>query len=126
MSKIPMRSSIWLALCIFLTEFNLLIDVSTPLRIADGILYAGVILLAARFLSRPYIFFFAIICTVLTLLGFFFSPSDVELWRAFTNRLAGIFSIWVTAILSWQLQQAIADLLQHRQHLEERVTTLTA
>lgn len=126
MDKVPARTNLWLGLCILLTGFILLIDLVTPLGVIDGMLYILVVLLAARRLKRPYILIFAAVGTLLTILGFFFSTSDIVLWRALTNRLAVIASIWIVAVLAWQLQHTIKVLQQHHQHLEERVAARTA
>jgi hypothetical protein len=44
----------------------------------------------------------AIVGSMLTILGFYSSPTGGELWKVLANRSLALFAIWTTAILSYQ------------------------
>ena len=89
-----------LALIIFI------VDLQVPLGVAGGVPYIMVVLLSL-WSPKPYlILYIATVCSVLTLLGFYFSPAGGEFWAVISNRVIALFAIWVTAVLvlRWKLQ----------------------
>lgn len=98
-----------LILICFLMILFFEIDLITELGVADGVLYISIVLLAAGLPQRRFIIIFALACSVLTVLGFFFSPAGGELWKVLTNRLLAFYAIWVTAILSWHRRKIEAE-----------------
>ncbi len=80
-------------------------DVSIPLGVAAGIPYVAAVLVALRLRKAQSILFVAAVCTFLTVLGYFLSPSGGIHWMVLANRSVTIFVIWVTAILSFQRKQ---------------------
>ncbi|ATX80153.1 hypothetical protein Ga0123461_1740 [Mariprofundus aestuarium] len=83
--------SILLALGIFFIDLNL------PLGIAGGVPYVALVLIAIWAPKVHHIYLMAIIGTILTILGFYLSPSGGELWKVLANRALALFAIWVAA-----------------------------
>ncbi|HKZ52642.1 MAG TPA: hypothetical protein VJ085_05105, partial [Candidatus Acidoferrales bacterium] len=77
-----------------------LIDLATPLGVADGIAYLVPVLLTSWLRHRRSTLVVATVCTGLALLGFFLSPPGVGLALALTNRFLAFLGIWVVAGLS--------------------------
>jgi PAS domain S-box-containing protein len=75
------------------------IDLSLELGAAGGVFYVGVIAFTALIPSRRSTFGFAIAATVLTLVGYFWSPAGGEIWKVIVNRLVAVFAVWATAAL---------------------------
>ncbi|TXI27584.1 MAG: hypothetical protein E6Q60_09265, partial [Nitrosomonas oligotropha] len=78
----------------------LLIDLATPLGIANGILYVIVVLISLRSPEKRFTLIIAVICTLLVGIGYLGSPlSEIPLYQVFANRFLALFVIWLTAIL---------------------------
>ncbi|QDU09707.1 PAS domain S-box protein [Gimesia aquarii] len=77
----------------------LIVDLMTPLGVACGVLY--VLLVSSTLWSprRELTWVVAIASTILTLLGFVFSPVGSSIGKVITNRILSILAIWVTAII---------------------------
>jgi PAS domain S-box-containing protein len=88
---------------IFLTivVFSLIFiaDLTLPLGIASGMMYVVPVLIGSWFPRRRYIVSLAVIGSLLTLLGLFWSPSGGVLWVVLTNRGMALVAIWITAFL---------------------------
>ena len=78
------------------------IDLFLPLGVAGGVPYAGVVLIGLWSRGRPLIFALAGLGSVLTVLGYFYSPAGGEPWVVITNRGVAILIIWVVAIVLLQ------------------------
>lgn len=78
------------------------VDFLLPRGVAVPILYVIPILLAAS--CRQYWFrvSVAVICTILTLIGYWFSEMNVPAWIALSNRALAIAAIWISAVLAWR------------------------
>ncbi len=61
--------------------------------------YVALVLIGIWLPQRKYIFVLAIISTLLTIIGYLFSPPGGEYWVVLLNRGLALFAIWVTAIL---------------------------
>lgn len=83
-----------LACCIFA------LDLLTPLGVAIGVLYTTLVLLAIWSPHRRFIFLVAAGVSGLTVLDFFLSHDEAN-WMAISNRVLSLFTIWVTAVLSF-------------------------
>ena len=94
-------------ICAILALAVFIIDLQIPLGVAGGVPYILVILVSLWSPKPHFVIFAAIITSLLTLLGFYFSPSGGELWKVIFNRSLAIFAIWVTAILAlkWKLHE---------------------
>ncbi|MDD5708628.1 MAG: hypothetical protein PHR35_22150 [Kiritimatiellae bacterium] len=88
--------------CTLLALVILGFDLLIPLGVADSIPYIAVVLLSLRHEQRRFTVMMAVFCSVLTILGFFFSPPSGEMWKVLTNRALALFAIWVTAVLTLQ------------------------
>ena len=81
------------------------VDLLLPLGVAVGVLYTTLVLLAMWSPHRRFIFLVAAVVSVLTVLDFFLSPGDAH-WMALSNRVLSLFTIWVTAVLSFLHKRA--------------------
>ena len=89
--------------CPGLSFFVLIVDLSLPLGVAGGVPYIAVVLISLRSNNVRFTLSVAILCTVLTCVGFFFSPEGGELWKVVANRVLAFFAIWVTALLAMKV-----------------------
>jgi hypothetical protein len=94
--------------CTLLALAILGFDLLIPLGVADSIPYIAVVLLSLRHEQRRFTVIMAVLCSALTILGFFFSPPGGEMWKVLTNRALALFAIWVTALLTLQ-RKALAE-----------------
>lgn len=79
------------------------VDVVTRLGIAEWVLYLLPVGLCMR-QPRPWVpLATAALCTVLVVLGFFFSPAHGSFEQVVVNRSMGVFALWTTAILVQQV-----------------------
>jgi hypothetical protein len=84
--------ALWIPLVLF-------IDYLTPLGIADGILYIPGIVFSAVFRKKIFIIIYAVLCTIATLAGIFFSPdTGIPVSIYSINRIYAIAVIWLVAI----------------------------
>ena len=79
-----------------------LLDVMTPAGIAIPMLYAAIVPISLWSRQRRDLLLVAIACTVLTALGFVFSPPGPVMRVALSNRLIGVVAIWAITILALQ------------------------
>ena len=88
--------------CGLLTVIILIIDLAIPLGVAGGVPYITVVMLSLRSPQKKITVFVSIICSILTIVGFFFSPPGGEIVKVLSNRALALFAIWVTAALTLQ------------------------
>ena len=74
------------------------VDLMVPLGVAGGVPYITIVLLSYKFENKKTIYLSALLGSVLTISGFFFSPAGGELWKVLTNRFLALFAVWVVAI----------------------------
>jgi signal transduction histidine kinase/ActR/RegA family two-component response regulator len=101
------------------------IDIALPLGVAGGVPYVAVILVTLWIPKRRTTIVFALLCTFLTLLGYFFSPEGGEVWKVYANRFLALFAIWVTAGIGVSLKKGQYRLKRANERLEERVSKRT-
>ncbi|MCP5059615.1 MAG: PAS domain S-box protein [bacterium] len=91
-------------LALFLATCFFTLDWITPLGVAVGVPYVAVILVSLRLPTSREVVFFAIGCSVLTLIGIGLSPGPggVEWWKVLANRTLALFVIWTTATVGLQ------------------------
>ncbi len=87
---------IYLPIIIMLALFA--VDLVIPLGVAFGVLYALPVLITLKSNNNKITILFAILTTVLTLIGYYNSPSGGELWKVIFNRSISIFIIWSAAL----------------------------
>ena len=105
---------LWIPASICFT--SLIVDLYTPLGVANGILYVPLVLTALWFGNRNAPIFFAFVCTLLILLGFFaVNHAENEYWREAANRSITAATLWLIAIFVFYF-------MRNSQHLEaERI-----
>lgn len=86
--------------CGFLAAIILLVDLSIPLGVAGGVPYIAVVLFSLKSPQNRFTVLVAIICSILTAVGFVASPGGGEIWKVVFNRALALFAIWVTASLA--------------------------
>ncbi|MDH5572213.1 MAG: hypothetical protein OEY89_10635 [Gammaproteobacteria bacterium] len=99
----------------------LIFDLNIALGVAGGVPYILVVLISLWMPERRFTIIVAVICSCLTIIGFYFSPEGGELWKVLFNRGLALFAIWVTAILTLQRKNVE---LQYQAALEEKDKTL--
>jgi hypothetical protein len=117
-----------ISICALLVLVIFSIDLQLPLGVAGGVPYVVVILAALWSKKASFAVYLAIICSVMTLLGFYFSPEGGEPWKVTFNRSLALFAIWITAILSlqWKLhEQEISSFNQKIKEEKERIYLAT-
>lgn len=109
-TDVPNKELVILAGSATISLLILMIDLSLPLGVAGGVPYVAAILVALRSASPHQAIGFAVVCSLLTIVGFYWSPDGGILWVVLLNRFLALFVIWVTAILG---------LLQKRNQLRQ-------
>ena len=94
------------------------IDLFFPLGVAAGIPYVAVVLLAAWLPPVRAPLYMAALCSLLTVAGGFLSPPAGVLWMGITNRVLGVISLWVVAVLVAMRRRAEERLRQVNQELD--------
>ncbi len=90
----------WLVLAaLSFSAFVFLLDVNLPLGVAGGVPYVALVLAGIWFEKPRYIYFLAVLGSVLTLIGYWVSPTGGVPWVVLANRGLALFAIWVTAFL---------------------------
>ncbi len=105
-------------ICGFLAAIILLVDLSTPLGVAGGVPYIAVVLFSLKSPQNRFTILVAIICSILTAVGFVASPEGGEMWKVVLNRALALFAIWVTASL------ALIQRTRDRELVEAQLMTL--
>lgn len=100
------------------------VDLSIPLGVAGGVPYVAVILVTL-WASRRITLTMAVVTSLLTILGYFFSPAGGELWQVLSNRFLALLAIWVTVFLTMLYKKANEKLQLHHDHLEAQVKQRT-
>lgn len=116
-----------LALIIGLSAALFAIDLILPLGIAIGVLYAGIVILAAASSYRRLPFLIAIASTPLILAGAVVGPQDasIPVWVGVSNRIFSLIIVWIAAVLLQQRQRAEIQLREAKNELEGRVDART-
>ena len=110
--------SLLLALVIFVIDLNL------PLGVAGGVPYVAIILLGLWSPIKRYFLIWAVVCSILTLTGWYFSPTGSELWKVFTNRSLALFAIWISALLCIKEKNANEKLILAEKSSQIRENTI--
>ncbi|NOJ02280.1 hypothetical protein F0236_00785 [Vibrio splendidus] len=75
------------------------VDYHVPLGVAMAVPYITIVILASTTRDPFSTIMWAIICTLLTLLGYYLSDTGSETWFVAFNRVIAIYAIWVSAIV---------------------------
>lgn len=117
----PHVKFMWL-LASIITSSIFLVDLQLPLGVAGGVPYVAVILIAWWLPNRSNVIALAIITSLLTVIGYVFSPPGGTAWIVITNRGLALFAIWSVAILIIQRKPAEAMLREASNKLEIEIT----
>ncbi|MBI4389257.1 MAG: PAS domain S-box protein [Nitrospinae bacterium] len=99
---------IFLGALLFLAVF--LLDLSSPLGIADGMLYIAPVAVSLWIPGKRYLFVSAGAATGLVVLGYFLSPPGGEFWVVCVNRAMSVAAVWtmaMTCLLQKRTQQVL-------------------
>jgi PAS domain S-box-containing protein len=83
-----------------------LFDLSLELGVAGGVTYIILVLFSLWGGKRSYLIWAGITGTVLTWLGYVFSPAGGENWKVLVNRFLSMFVIWVALIICRSFQKS--------------------
>ncbi len=101
-------------------------DLSLPLGVAGGVPYVAVILFG-WWLKRPgSVIALAVLCSILTVLGYFLSPAGGVPWIVLLNRTLALFAIWVTAVLVIRAKSSETRIRAARDEAEALATARSA
>lgn len=116
------QQSIYIVCAILFCLF-FIIDLLIPLGVAAGVPYVAVVLVSLWIPKKSFTFKVALISSLLTILGLFFSPMGGEMWKVLMNRALALFAIWTTAVLTLQRktieEQRLAAVEEKNRVLEE-------
>lgn len=113
--------------CVVLAVVVLVLDGNVPLGVAVVILYNAVVLLALRTRDRKFIVLLTVVVSIFTVGPLFHKAPIEEMWKAVSNRLLALFSIWVVCYLGlrWEtLQEKQEKALREREKALEEVRVL--
>lgn len=85
--------------CALLALATWVLDLLTPLGVADPILYIIVVFVALELSSTRTIIALSLFCSVLVVAGFFLSPEALEVWKAVLNRCYCLMALWAITII---------------------------
>ena len=104
------------------------LDLLLPLGVANAVLYAGVVFLAALSPSLRLPVMTAAGCSILTIVGAWLSPSipEVPLWMVLLNRIISLTAIWTPILFLVQRRHTERLLRNLNESLETRVQSRTA
>ncbi len=111
-------ANLWLV-CLATAASIFMIDLMLPLGIAGGVPYVLVILFSLWSLDKRLTLYLAIICSLLTVIGYHLSPEGGEYWKVITNRSMALFVIWTTAILTMMWKHKEEQLYLVRNRIEQ-------
>ncbi|MDQ3006787.1 MAG: hypothetical protein M3R47_15575, partial [Chloroflexota bacterium] len=88
-----LQKSILFCITLALAIFSL--ELATPQGVSESTLYTVVILASLWSAERRVVFGALILCTLLTVTGFFLSPASTEFWKSLVNRAFAIGAFWI-------------------------------
>ncbi len=88
------------------------VDYHVPLGIAMAVPYVTIVLLASTTREPFSAIMWAIVCTILTLLGYYLSQTGSETWFVVLNRVITIYAIWVSAFIPIYINLQAPDSLE--------------
>ncbi|MDX1377439.1 MAG: diguanylate cyclase [Anaerolineales bacterium] len=81
------------------TTMVFIIEVITPRGVSESTLYVLVILVSLWSANRRVVFGTIILCTLLTIIGFFLSPDSIVLWKSVLNRFFSILAFVIVGLI---------------------------
>lgn len=101
------------------------VDTQIPLGVAGGMLYVVLVLLGLMTGHRSFIVYAAVLGSILNAIGFMVSPPGGEWGSVVANRLLGVFTIWMTAMLCLIINRAEEGQRSAHDELEEKIKDRT-
>lgn len=103
-----------IALCVEIASIVFWADTQLPHGVAMGVPHVLVILFSLRIGDERVTYGFALFCTLLTLLGFHFSPdvlggTAADPWMVLMNRLVALLAIWSSAFMGIRFKTLVAQ-----------------
>jgi len=95
-----------------------MVDLLTPVGIADWLCYLVPLLMVSRVARPKQVFIFVATCSVLIGLGFVLSPAGIEPRIDIFNRILAIAILWLTAVLLIERQRAEEALSRANRQLQ--------
>ncbi|MDH5472828.1 MAG: ATP-binding protein [Gammaproteobacteria bacterium] len=112
--------------CCLLCILFFTVDIITPLGVAAGVPYIIVIMISLYIPNNKVTIFFALVTSMLTVIGLFASPIGGEEWKVFTNRLLALLAIWITTFTTLLIKKSHYDLANMNLNLENMVAMRSA
>jgi hypothetical protein len=110
-----------LVICFALMLVVFVVDLQLPLGVAGGVPYVVVIITALWLKDAMYVYLFAVVCSLLTVAGFFLSPEGGELWKVVVNRFLALFVLWTTSIIAVNWRKSEVQMLNHLLEAEKEI-----
>jgi len=110
---------------LLLTIIIFMLDRSLPLGAAAGVLYVLIVLMGVWFSKVSQIFYLALLGSVMTVVGYYFSSSGGVFWVVMFNRGLALFVIWMAAFLLASRKKQENSLLLERDQLDDEVIKRT-
>ncbi len=85
-------------------------DLSLPLGVAGGVPYVALVWLGWYGRGTREIVVLGVVSSLLTLVGYYYSPDGGTAWVVLTNRFLAFVAIWVTAVLLILVKRAAAKM----------------
>ncbi|MEE8189896.1 MAG: ATP-binding protein [Kiloniellales bacterium] len=120
MGASPRDKSSLIAVAVLVAAAILLLDLRVPLGVAGGVPYVALVLLGWWFDKLSHIFLLAAVSSVLTVVGYYYSPEGGIPWVVLANRFLAFFAIWVTAALLAYAKRAETALEIAHDELQQR------
>jgi signal transduction histidine kinase len=125
---IPVNEFLRISLVVGLALGLLRLDLSVPLGVAIGVLYAAIVFLGATSSYRVMPVLVAGLATLLITVGTVISPSleHVPGWMILANRVLSLLVIWMSVFFILQRRRDVESLQRAQGELERRVLDRTA
>lgn len=123
--SIDLRTEKYLIVGLVFSVVIFVVDTQIPLGVASGMLYVVLVLLGLMTGRRSFVIYAAFLGSVLNAIGLMVSPPGSEWGQVVANRLLGIFTIWMTAILCLIINRAEEGQRSAHDELEEKIKDRT-
>ena len=123
--SIDLRTEKYLIVGLVFSVVIFVVDTQIPLGVASGMLYVVLVLLGLMTGRRSFVIYAAFLGSVLNAIGLMVSPPGSEWGKVVANRLLGIFTIWMTAILCLIINRAEEGQRSAHDELEEKIKDRT-
>ena len=123
--SIDLRVEKYLIVGLVFSVVIFVVDTQIPLGVASGMLYVVLVLLGLMTGHRSFVIYAAFLGSVLNAIGLMVSPPGSEWGQVVANRLLGIFTIWMTAILCLIINRAEEGQRSAHDELEEKIKDRT-